>query len=439
MKKFGWILAGGSCLLAFSMMLEGDGSKIVGLITGQAAFVDSKDLKPGVFRKITVTDLPAPGDAHPSFGKMSPRPEGAMPQVPAGFKVELYAGTDLKAPRQIRRAPNGDLFVAEEAAGNIKIVRDNNGKAEISTFATGLGGPFGINFYPVGANPQWVYIGNNASVVRFPYKNGDLKATGMPETLISDLPPAGDHRTRDVVFTKDGKNMLVAVGSADNVSQSNRSQEHRANVLEYTPEGKFVKIYASGIRNPVGLAINPSNGELWTSVNERDNLGNNLVPDYITSVKEGGFYGWPWFYIGQHEDPRAVANFDGKDKETLPRPADKTIDKVIVPDVLIQAHSASLGLTFYDGTQFPAEYRGDIFAGEHGSWNRTPMSGHEMVRVPLEKGKSNGVYEDFLTGMIAPDGNAWGRVTGVAVGKDGSLYVTDDGSNTIWKVSYTGK
>jgi glucose/arabinose dehydrogenase len=186
------------------------------------------------------------------------------------------------------------------------------------------------------------------------------------------------------------------------------------------------------------LAINPSNGELWTSVNERDNLGNNLVPDYITSVKEGGFYGWPWFYIGQHEDPRAVGGFDGKDKETLPRPADKTIDKVIVPDVLVQAHSASLGLTFYDGTQFPAEYRGDVFAGEHGSWNRTPMSGHELVRVPLEKGKSNGVYEDFLTGMIAPDGNAWGRVTGVAVGKDGSLYVTDDGSNTIWKVSYVG-
>jgi glucose/arabinose dehydrogenase len=438
MKKFGWITAGGAFLLAFSAMLQGDGSKIVGLITGQAAFVDAKDLKPGVFRKIAVGDLPAPGDAHPSFGKMSPRPEGAIPQVPAGFKVELYAHDDLKAPRQIRRAPNGDLFVAEEAAGNIKIVRDNNGKAEISTFATGLGGPFGINFFPVGPNPQWVYIGNNASVVRFPYKNGDLKATGMPETLISDLPPAGDHRTRDVVFTKDGKNMLVAVGSADNVSQSNRSQEHRANVLEYTPEGKFVKIYASGIRNPVGLAINPLNGELWTSVNERDNLGNNLVPDYITSVKEGGFYGWPWFYIGKHEDPRAVPGFDGKDKETLPRPADKTIDTVIVPDVLIQAHSASLGLTFYDGTQFPAEYRGDIFAGEHGSWNRTPMSGHEMVRVPLEKGKSNGVYEDFLTGMIAPDGNAWGRVTGVAVGKDGSLYATDDGSNTIWKVSYVG-
>ena len=437
MKNFGWIAAGGAFLLAFGMTLSGDGAKVTGLITGQAAFVDSKDLKPGVFRKITVADLPEPGDAHPSFGKMSPRPEGMMPQVPTGFKVELYAHDDLKAPRQIRTAPNGDLFVAEEAAGNIKVVHDNNGKAEISTFASGLGGPFGIAFYPTGPNPQWLYIGNNASLVRFPYKNGDLKATGMPEMLISDIPPRGDHKTRDVVF-KDKNRLLLAVGSADNVSQGKASQEHRANVLEYTPEGKFVKIYAAGIRNPVGLAVNPLNGEVWTSVNERDNLGNNLVPDYITSVKEGGFYGWPWFYIGQHEDPRAKADFNGKDKETLPRVEGQTIDKVIVPDVLIQAHSASLGLTFYDGTQFPPEYRGDVFAGEHGSWNRTPMSGHELVRVPLEKGKSNGVYEDFMTGMVAPDGNAWGRVTGVAVGKDGSLYATDDGSNSIWKISYVG-
>jgi glucose/arabinose dehydrogenase len=439
MKKFPYIAAGAALLLSFAFTLAGDGAKITGLITGTAAFVDAKDLKPGVFRKITVTDLPEPGPAQPGFGKMVPRPAGAMPQAPAGFKVDLYAQDNLKAPRQIRRAPNGDLFVAEEAAGNIKVVRDNNGKAEISTFATGLGGPFGIAFYPLGANPQWVYIGNNASLVRFAYKNGDLVASGMPETLVSDIPARGDHRTRDVVFTKDGKNLLLAVGSADNVSQSQQVQEHRANVLEYTPEGKFVKIYASGIRNPVGLAINPLNGELWTSVNERDNLGNNLVPDYITSVKEGGFYGWPWFYIGKHEDPRAVEGFTGKDKENLPRDPARTIDKVIVPDVLIQAHSASLGLTFYDGTQFPAEYRGDVFAGEHGSWNRTPMSGHELVRVPLEKGKSNGVYEDFLTGFVAPDGNAWGRVTGVAVGKDGALYVTDDGSNAIWKVSYTGK
>jgi glucose/arabinose dehydrogenase len=436
MKKYGWVLVGGSFLLPFSTMLQGDAAKIVGLITGKDAFVDAKDLKPGVFRKISVTDLPDPGVGTPGNAKQIPRGDN-MPQAPEGFKVELYAHDDLKAPRQIRRAPNGDLFVAEEAAGNIKVVHDNNGKAEISVFASGLGGPFGMAFYPVGPNPQWLYIGNNASVVRFPYKNGDLMASGTPEMLVSDIPPAGDHKTRDVVF-KDTNRMLVAVGSADNVSQGPRSQEHRANVLEYTPEGKFVKIYASGIRNPVGLAINPATNELWTSVNERDNLGNNLVPDYITSVKEGGFYGWPWFYIGQHEDPRAKADFAGKDKETLPRQPEKTIDTVIVPDVLIQAHSASLGITFYDGTQFPAEYRGDAFAAEHGSWNRTPPSGREVVRVPLNKGKSDGTYEDFLTGFTLPDGTTWGRVTGVAVGRDGSLYVTDDASNSIWKVSYVG-
>jgi glucose/arabinose dehydrogenase len=423
MKTFLLLTSVGACLV---LAVAGVNPKSV--ITGQAAFTSAKDLKPGTFRKITAADLPEPTKATPNAGRPAPRPEGAMPVAPAGFAVSLYAHEGLKAPRQIRRAPNGDFFLAEETAGEIKVVRDNNGKPEISIFASGLGAPFGIDFYPVGANPQWVYFGNTASVVRFPYKNGDLKATGALETLISGL-PTGGHSTRDIVFSKDGKRMFVAVGSADNVSDSPASEEHRANILEYTPEGKFVQIYASGIRNPVGLAINPTTGELWCSVNERDNLGDNIVPDYITSVKEHGFYGWPWFYIGKHEDPRAK----------LPRPADKTIDSVIVPDVLIQAHSASLGMTFYDGTQFPAEYQGDIFAAEHGSWNRSVKSGHEVVRVPLDKGKAKGVYEDFLTGFLTPDGRPWGRPVGVATGRDGAIYVTDENSAAIWKVSYTGK
>jgi glucose/arabinose dehydrogenase len=429
MNKLRWIAAGASFLFGFTWMLDADAAKITGLITGKGAFTDAKDLKPGMFRKITATDLPEPGKATPNFGKVAPRPEGMMPQAPAGFKVELYAHDNLKAPRQIRRAPNGDLFVAETNSGEIKIVRDNNGRAEVSTFATGLQRPFGVNFYPVGANPQWVYVGNTGSVVRFAYKNGDLKASGAPETLISDLPPNGNHFTRDVVFSKDGRRMFVAVGSADNVSDQQPEQPHRANVLEYTPDGKFVKIYGSGIRNPVGLGVEPVTGEVWTSVNERDNLGDNLVPDYVTSVKENGFYGWPWFYIGQHDDPRA---------KMAPQ-ADKTKDKVIVPDVLVQAHSASLGLTFYDGTAFPQEFRGDLFACEHGSWNRASRSGHEVIRVPLEKGKSSGAYEDFLTGFLTADGTAWGRPVGVVTGKDGALYVTDDGSGSIWKVSYTGR
>lgn len=399
------------------------------VITGPAAFTDAKDLKPGTFRKITVADLPQPTQGTPNFSRPAPRPEGALPKAPSGFTVSLYAHDGLRAPRQIRRAPNGDFFVAEEQSGQIEVIRDQNGFPAISIYATGLNHPFGIDFYPVGGNPQWVYVGNTGSVVRFPYKNGDLKATGMPETLISDIPPMGNHQTRDLVFSQDGTRMFVAVGSADNVSDTPQSEEHRANILEYTPAGKFVQIYASGIRNPVGLAIDPATGQLWCSVNERDDLGDNLVPDYITSVREHGFYGWPWFYIGRHEDKRA----------RLARPADKTIDSVIVPDVLLQPHSASLGLTFYDGDQFPPEYRGDIFAGEHGSWNRKVKSGHEVVRVPLDKGKSNGVYEDFLTGFLTPDGQPWGRPVGVAVGKDGSLYVTDDGSAAIWKVTYTGK
>jgi glucose/arabinose dehydrogenase len=347
-----------------------------------------------------------------------------MPAVPKGFKVEAFA-EGLKAPRQIRRAPNGDLFVMEQNAGQITILRGNkDGKPETtSVYATGLTTNFGINFYPLGANPQWVYVGNTGSVVRFPYKNGDLKASGPSEMLISDLPPRGNHSTRDIVFSKDGTKMFVAVGSADNVSDNQAVQEHRANILEYTPEGKFVKIYASGIRNPVGLGINPETGELWCSVNERDMLGDNLVPDYITSVKEDGFYGWPWFYIGQHEDKRAK----------MERPADKTEDKVIVPDVLMQPHNASLGLTFYDGKMFPKEYQGDLFAAEHGSWNRSTPSGHELVRVPLNKGKSNGVYEDFMT---FPGGDStWGRPVGVVTGTDGALYVTDDTGNKVWRIS----
>jgi glucose/arabinose dehydrogenase len=431
MRKNPYLFTGAAAFLAFGCALFGDGAKISGLITGQNAFVSAKDLKPGTFRKITVADLPAPmpptgRGGFGGFGKAAAPPAGVMPAVPAGFKVDVFED-NLKAPRQIRRAPNGDLFVMEQNAGQITILRGNkDGKPETtSLYATGLTTNFGINFYPNGSNPQWVYVGNTGSVVRFPYKNGDLKASGPSETLISDIPPRGNHSTRDIVFSKDGTKMFVAVGSADNVSDTQPVQEHRANVLQYTPEGKFVKIYASGIRNPVGLGINPTTGELWVSVNERDLLGDNLVPDYITSVKEDGFYGWPWFYIGKHEDPRAK----------MERPADKTIDKVIVPDVLLQPHNASLGLTFYDGTMFPQEYRGDLFAAEHGSWNRSTPSGHELVRVPLEKGKSNGVYEDFMT---FPGGDStWGRPVGVVTGSDGALYVTDDTGNKVWRISAT--
>lgn len=413
-----------SILMGFALMLSADGSKISGLITGTQAFTDSRNLTPGTFRKITANDLPKPFEtASGRNTKLAARPADAVPKAPAGFKVELYL-SDLKNPRQIRMAPNGDLFFTETNAGEIKVIRS---RSQVETFATGQRGAFGLNFYPPGPNPQWVYVGNTTSVVRFPYKNGDLKASGPGETLIAEI-PSGGHSTRDLVFSKDGKQMFVAVGSGSNVNDpdTHPSEHHRANILEYTPEGKFVRVYASGIRNPVGLGINPETGELWCSVNERDELGDNLVPDYITHVQADGFYGWPWFYIGGHADPR----LEGKHPELK--------DKTIVPDVLMQPHNASLGLTFYDGTQFPAEYRGDLFAAEHGSWNRANESGHEVVRVPLDKGHASGAYEDFLT-FAGADGQAWGRPVGVATGKDGALYVTDDGARVIWRVSYAGK
>ncbi len=408
-------------------------------LTGQAAFTDYSKERPGVRRKVTVADLPdpKPEESVDNGPPVSPRPEGAMPIAPAGFKVTLYA-QGFTEPRLIRTAPNGDLFLADSKAGAIRVLRGVNadGTAATSeTFATGLDHPFGIAFYPLGAEPKYVYVANTTSVVRFPYKKGDLKATGAPETIVPTLPGyaqlrGGGHWTRDVVFSKDGARMFVSVGSASNVDDpdTHPGEYHRADVLEFTPQGKFVKVYASGIRNCVGEAINPTTGQLWCSTNERDRLGDNLVPDYITSVKEDGFYGWPWYYMGPHQDPRLMGT----------HPELKS--KVITPDVLLNPHFASLELTFYNPatSNFPSEFKGDGFAAEHGSWNRSQRSGYEVIRVPMRDGKATGEYEDFLTGFVTADGKVWGRPVGVTVGNDGSLYVTDDGSRSVWHVTYTG-
>ena len=427
MKTLHWLLPAGLLLLSASWMLYAAKTDGMNVLTGKQAFSNTPSLKPGVTHKITAKDLPKPGET-PSGqtpgGRGAVRPPDAMPQAPAGFKVGLSGAEGRDVPRQIRTAPNGDIFVADTGAGEIKIFRgiSAQGKPEqSSTFSTGLRGVFGINFYPPGPNPQWVYASNTTTLVRYPYKNGDLKASGAAQTLISGL-PAGGHSTRDIVFSKDGKSLFLAVGSGSNNDDGN-AEFHRANILEYTPEGKFVGIYASGIRNPVGMAIHPETGELWTSINERDTYGDNLVPDYVTHVERGGFYGWPWFYIGGNYDPK----HQGKHPELK--------DKVIVPDVLVQPHSASLGLVFYDGKQFPKEYSGDAFAAEHGSWNHAVGAGHEVIRIPLEKGRASGVYQDFLTGF-STNGVVWGRPVGVAVARDGSLLVTDDGARVIWRVTY---
>jgi glucose/arabinose dehydrogenase len=418
-----------------------DGQSHSPTLTGQAAFTDYSQEKPGIRRKLSVADLPEPY-ATPSVDNgpngpenMIARPQDAWPQAPQGFKVELYA-TDLGNPRLIRTAPNGDLFLADSEPGKILLFRgvSSDGKAQQKEeFASGLSQPFGIAFYPAGPDPKWVYVGNTDSVVRFPYQNGDLKARGAAEKL-ADLPGGGrlrggGHWTRDVVFSKDGTKMFVSVGSHSNVDDSDTHPEefHRADVLQFTPEGKFEKVYASGIRNCVGEAVNPITGALWCSTNERDALGDNLVPDYITHVEEGGFYGWPWYYMGGHQDPRHA----GKHPELQ--------SKVLTPDVLLQPHFASLEMLFYDGSQFPAEYKGDVFAAEHGSWNRAKRAGYEVIRVPVRNGKATGEFEDFLTGFVTADGRVWGRPVGVAVAKDGSLFVSDDGSKSIWRVSYTGQ
>jgi glucose/arabinose dehydrogenase len=402
-------------------------------------FSDYRTQRPGAVHHIRPSDLPPPGatesaDAGP---RLIERPQGAWPQAPKGFKVELYA-SGLDNPRLIRTAPNGDVFVAESKADLVRVFRGvgADGKAQqTAVFAKGMKRPFGIAFYPPGPDPAWLYVANTDSVVRFPYKRGDLSASAAPQMIYDKVPGSGllrggGHWTRDVAFSQDGKRLFVSVGSKSNNddTDNNLNEHHRAAILVMNPDGTGVKLFASGIRNPVGIAIHPRSGELWTSVNERDHLGDNLVPDYITRVKEGGFYGWPWYYIGGNQDPR----HKGKHPELK--------DKVIVPDVLLQPHNASLQLMFYGGQQFPAEYRGDVFAAQHGSWNRAVRTGYNVIRVPLAgKDKPTGEYQDFLTGFVTADGQVWGRPVGVTTAADGSLLVTDDGSKSIWRVRYTAR
>jgi glucose/arabinose dehydrogenase/cytochrome c2 len=383
-------------------------------------------------------------------------PTNAVVAVPTGFTVKKFA-QGLRNPRLVRTAPNGDLFIAETGPGRILVLRTADGAdapVENRVFATGLHGPFGIAFYPPGNNPQWIYVANNNSVVRFPYHNGDLQTTNTPEVVVPKLTgTTGGHTTRDVVFSQDGKRMFISVGSGSNVADDAMdtktpdeikaweaenglgaawgSETHRANILFTDPDGKQpLRTFATGIRNGVGMAINPETGDLWVSTNERDALGDNLVPDYVTRVKEGGYYGWPWYYMGNHEDPRRKGE----------RP--DLAGKAIVPDVLEQSHSASLEMTFYTATSgaaaFPAEYRGDAFVALHGSWNRTTRTGYKIARIRTNHGVPTGEYDDFLTGFVVDDRSVWGRPVGVTVAHDGALLITEDGNGTMWRIAYVG-
>jgi glucose/arabinose dehydrogenase/cytochrome c2 len=419
--------------------------------SAQASPGDYRGDAPGVRRRISVAQLPPPY-ATPS-ARNGPNvvdpPPGARPAAPAGFTVEVVA-KDLKNPRLIRFAPNGDLFVAESGAGQVLILRAEPGVAtpqRTEVFAAGLDRPFGIAFFPPGPDPHWVYVANVNSIVRFPYKNGDLRARGSPQTVVSALTQgSGGHSTRDIAFSNDGARMFVSVGSASNVGEQMPArfadeisewealhglgaawdeEQNRADVLVFDPDGSSGRVFATGIRNCVGLAVNPATGDLWCSTNERDGLGDDLVPDYLTRVREGAFYGWPWFYLGDHEDPR-LAN----ERTDL-------AGKVTVPDVLLQAHSAPLEMTFYYGSMFPAPYRGNAFACLHGSWNRGSRTGPKVIRILFDKGIPTGEYEDFVTGFVLNDANVWARPVGVAVARDGSLWLSEDGNGTIWRVSVT--
>jgi glucose/arabinose dehydrogenase len=453
------------------------------VLSGEAAFGDWHADKPGVRRLFKPNDQPRPfvTKSVSNGPDKVMMPAGAKPLLPPGFTAELVA-SGIANPRTVRVAPNGDLFVADSKANQIRIYRLKEGSAKPASeavFATGgalrvkkvidaiiargwlpdaLSGlrelisyefdgflyqPYGIAFYPLGDNPQWIYVANSDSVVRFPYKSGDLKASGEPEIIVDHIPSV-HHWTRDIVFSPDGTTMFLSVGSGSNMALDMPkepkggldqwrlskplgatwdAEERRADVLAFDPDGHNERIFATGLRNCSGMTVQPATGKLWCVVNERDELGDNLPFEYATAVKEGAFYGWPWYYIGGNEDPRKKGQ----------RP--DLASRITVPDVLMQAHSAPLNIAFYDGTNFPAEYKGDAFVTMHGSWNRGVRTGYKVVRLIFKDGKPTGEYEDFMTGFVVSDDQVWGRPVGVAVAKDGSLIVSEDASGTIWRIT----
>ncbi len=381
----------------------------------------------------------------------APWPDGATPKPAQGLGVKAFA-RDLDHPRWLHVLTNGDVLVVETNApakhddgfsfrkwimgllmkragagikspNRITLLRDTNhdGVAdERSTFIEGLNSPFGMTF----ANGK-LYVANTDAVLAFAYKNGETRMTAPPQKIV-DL-PAGDinhHWTKDVVASPDGKKLYVTVGSNSNVGENGiKAEENRAAVLEVDLASHKMRLFASGLRNPNGLSWNPDDGRLWVAVNERDEIGDDLVPDYITSVKDGAFYGWPYSYYGQHVDVRMKPQ----------RP--DLVSRAIKPDYALGSHTASLGLTFYTGSLLGSDYRGGAFVGQHGSWNRDPRSGYKVIFVPFRNGRPQGPPQDILTGFINADDKAMGRPVGVAVDKAGALLVADDVGNTIWRVT----
>lgn len=345
-------------------------------------------------------------------------PAGFLPTVPQGFHINIFA-SNFKRPRWLTVAPNGDIFLADTGAGEILVMRDpknTGGAQEREVFVDGMRRPFGIAF-----REDYVYVGNMNELVRFRYDPKTSKRLGEKEHLL-DL-PSGGHDTRSLAFSADGKHLFVAVGSASNIDTG--EDPRRAAVTICDPDGKNARLYATGLRNPVGLALQPVTGEVWTSVNERDELGDDLPPDYFTSLKDDGFYGWPYSYIGDNVDPRV--------KQEHP----ELVKRAIIPDVLLGPHVAPLQFAFYTGKQFPDRYRGGAFVAEHGSWNRATRSGYQVAFVAFRDGKPSADPEPFMTGLVPDPGKSevYGRPVGVTVAPDGSLLVSDDGAAVVYRIS----
>jgi glucose/arabinose dehydrogenase len=416
-----------------------------------ACNADSNSQKTADTAEVKTSNLPAPDTkaSKNNFSKVIDWPAGKTPMAPAGFEVTRFAD-GMKSPRNIVIAPNGDVIVVlanserkgvekiavaisgkakSEVGGKsvntVMLFRDANkdGKPElVSNFLSGLNQPYGAAF--IGNS---FYVANTDGIWMYPYKSGDTKIVGEGKKIL-ELPAGGynNHWTRNLLVNEAKTKIYVSVGSGSNVGENGMEHEvKRANILEINPDGTNERIFASGLRNPVGMAWAPGTNALWTAVNERDGLGDELVPDYITSVKDGGFYGWPYAYFGQHEDPR----LKGKNPEL--------VKKTIVPDIAVGAHTASLGLAFYTANKFPAKYQGGAFIGQHGSWNRSELAGYKVAFVPFKAGKQAGEMEDFLSGFIADAGKSqvYGRPVGVAVANDGALLVADDVSGIIWRVA----
>jgi len=422
-----------------------------------AASLRSADWKldaPGRVHRIDLTTLPPPF-ATPSVRngpKLIARPANAALAVPPGFHVEPFAA-NLEGPRKMLVAANGDILVSETVGGRISVLHptpDGTRAGAADVYLQGLRQPFGLAFYPNADHPRWLYIAETNRVTRYAYRAGDVKPSGGAEVVIPQLPSGGGHFTRDIVFSPDGTQLFVSVGSASNVAESMSKMppdeikawdvEHglgaawdretdRAAVLVFDAAAPAAaKVYATGLRNCVGLTVQPASGALWCTTNERDALGDDLVPDYSTRVRRGGYYGWPWYYLGSNEDPRLQGE----------RPDLR--GKTLVPDVPYQAHSASLTMTFYTASTgksaFPASFVGDALVAFHGSWNRSLRTGYKLVRVHMKNDQPTGDYEDFLTGFISDDGNVWGRPVATAQLRDGSLLLSDDGGNVIFRISY---